>query len=416
MVDPLALCRGALLSQPDDARHYSDLGVALSECGCQEAALRAYQLGLKLDPANRIIQLNSAVQLRRCGLIKQAREQLKGVLAQDATFAEARFNLALIQLSLGAFQSGWQLFESRFALMAPAVLLMAPRGPLWQVGQSVEQLWLIAEQGMGDVLHFIRWLPVLRRWAGELVLVVHPALVSLLEATKLADRVVAPDSTLRAFAPAAFFPLLSVPAALTAMGLDPQAHSAPMPILKRSGLLHSDWRQRLLSPHRRLVGLFWQGNPHAETGDLAGRSLPLQALEPVVSAVEAQFVALQKGAGLEQLDHCIFQDRFVAEQHLVNRWLSFENTAAVATACDLVITTDSAVAHLCGCLGVPTWLLLQAVPDWRWGLKGAFSPLYPSLTLFRQPSPGDWTSVVQAVACALPAFLARREPHADEPG
>ena len=393
-----------VLADPLDARFYSDLGIALGEACSHGSSLRAYRKALSLAPKNPIIRLNLAVQYRRTGLVAEAVAMLFHVVEDAPQLAEARFSLALALLTLGRFNDAWPLYEARFQLRAPAELLLAPRSPAWTVGQAVDSLWLVAEQGMGDVLHFVRWVPLMRQWASRLVLVVHPALVPLLAGLGVADQVIEASSS-QLLEGSAWWPLLSIPAALELMGQSAMAIEL-IPKLKVSPRSRKEWCERLSPRPACLAGLFWQGNPRAEVGDLAGRSIPLECFAPLADFIGVGFVALQKDEGLMQLDHCSFRKRFIAAQDHVSASRSFVDTAAVAMACDLVITTDSAVAHLCGSLGVPTWLLLQAVPDWRWGLEGETSVLYPGLRLFRQHKLGDWSDVIARVVSAFQIFRA----------
>jgi hypothetical protein len=176
------------------------------------------------------------------------------------------------------------------------------------------------------------------------------------------------------------------------------------------------WKQILGAdlPHEHrseqgcLVGIHWQGNPVAEQAELRGRSLPLEAFSPLAAERACTFLSLQKGFGSEQLDGCSFRDRFDTCQLQVNETWDFVETAAIIAHCDLIITSDSAVAHLAGGMGKRTWLLLHQVPDWRWGLDGERTFWYPSMRLFRQREAGNWSELMQRVAAALGEHLTSR--------
>jgi Tfp pilus assembly protein PilF len=157
-----------------------------------------------------------------------------------------------------------------------------------------------------------------------------------------------------------------------------------------------------------LIGLNWQGNPAAERLNLQGRSIPLEQLAPLAELTNVRFVALQKGDGSEQRQSCSFRDRFVSCQPEVDRCWEFRECAAITAACDLVISTDTSAVHLAGALGCPTWLLLQFVPDWRWGINGDRSHWYDSVRIFRQASRGDWQAVVANLRQALEKRLQQR--------
>ena len=150
-----------------------------------------------------------------------------------------------------------------------------------------------------------------------------------------------------------------------------------------------------------IIGINWQGNPNAEKQSLRGRSIPLEYFAPIAKTMNAKFVSLQKGFGSEQLDKCSFRQDFIDAQIMVDQIWDFEETAAIIANCDLIITTDTVVAHLSGGLGKKTWLLMQYVPDWRWGLKGDSTFWYPSIKLFRQTRPDDWNGVINRINLAL---------------
>lgn len=174
-----------------------------------------------------------------------------------------------------------------------------------------------------------------------------------------------------------------------------------MPYLSVQPGLRQMWARRLLKRGLPLIGLCWQGNPEAEQGDFRGRSLDLEALLPLVQALPAVWLALQKGDGLRQLDSCSFHDHFHGAQSLLSHSSLFLDTAAAACCCDLVVTVDTVVAHLCGALGLPVWLLLPYAPDWRWGLKDGPSCWYPTIRLIRQDKPGAWGASLARLAAIL---------------
>jgi hypothetical protein len=158
-------------------------------------------------------------------------------------------------------------------------------------------------------------------------------------------------------------------------------------------------------PAVKLIGLNWQGNPQIEDSFFRGRSFPLETYAPLANCEGIQFVSLQKGPGSEQLETCSFRDHFIEAQEDVDGAWDFIETLSILQACDLVITSDTAVAHLAGALGRPTWLLLKFVPEWRWGMEGETSPWYPSMRLFRQDRSNDWGPVVDRVFDALKHWL-----------
>ena len=153
-------------------------------------------------------------------------------------------------------------------------------------------------------------------------------------------------------------------------------------------------------PSKRLIALHWQGNPgHENSLYSRGRSLPFERFLALQQLADVEFVSIQKGAGSEQCrtEHNL---NFVAGQETVNQSMDFRDTAAVLANCDLLISSDSAVVHLAGAMGIPTWLALRWIPEWRWGLEGDRTAWYDSVRLFRQPRDGDWNAVIKAMVAA----------------
>jgi hypothetical protein len=164
--------------------------------------------------------------------------------------------------------------------------------------------------------------------------------------------------------------------------------------------LQTHWRDQLADVRGLRVGIVWQGNPQHKLDDW--RSAPLAAFEPLADVPEVRLISLQKGHGIEQLQGV--QDRFEVidlGSQLDNGAAAFVDTAAVMQSMDLVVTTDTATAHLAGALGVPVWVALCASPDWRWMTDRADSPWYPTMRLFRQHRIGGWNNVFHQIAAAL---------------
>ena len=158
------------------------------------------------------------------------------------------------------------------------------------------------------------------------------------------------------------------------------------------------WRHKLKrTPGRRLVALHWQGNPrHEHSLYSRGRSLPFESLLELRQLNNVEFVSIQKGEGSQQL-RLNKGLTFVKGQAQVSQSMDFLDTAAILSNCDLLISSDSAVVHLAGAMGIPTWLALRWIPEWRWGLKGERTSWYESVRLFRQESDGNWKSVIQKI-------------------
>ena len=205
-----------------------------------------------------------------------------------------------------------------------------------------------------------------------------------------------------------WIPLLSVPRHLEVSPANPIITG---PYIKTTDELIDKWKNILSAEQRPIIAINWQGDPKTEKANLKGRSLPLEDLAPIAATTTASLLSLQKGFGSEQLKTCSFKDFFVNCQDQINETWDFLETAAIIANCDLVITSDTSVAHLAGGMGKTTWLLLKKVPDWRWGLEGDTTFWYPSMRLFRQSERGNWHGVMVRVAEALQNHFGARSIH-----
>jgi ADP-heptose:LPS heptosyltransferase len=221
--------------------------------------------------------------------------------------------------------------------------------------------------------------------------------------SQLADAILTPDQLLDEPAPD-WFPLMSVPQLL---GVTPGRTLVQEPYLRSDPERRASWQKCLGSGEGLLVGINWQGSPN-KIGDshLNQRSLPLEALAPIAALAGVRLVSLQKGHGMEQRSVCSFADRFVAAQEEIDDRLDFREVAAVLDCCDVVISCDTVIPHLAAALGRPTWTLLCAQPEWRWGQEGASTPWYPTMQLFRQDRLGCWEEPVQRLGDQLRSWLA----------
>jgi hypothetical protein len=308
----------------------------------------------------------------------------------------------------GNFQEGWHEYECRF--MRPNWKDVYPyrlSGARWD-GRSFEgrQLLIHDEQGLGDTLQFLRYLPMAKAMGGKVIFEVRGKLLPLLKNVSGADEVVSrsPDGEPNVDYDL-FVPMLSLPAIL---GTLLQTVPAQIPYLFADNDLVCSWAARLSSIAGFKVGICWQGNP-ANAADRR-RSVPLKLFEPLARIQGIQLISLQKIHGLEQLAEMPADGSIIdLGRELDENSGVFMDTAAVLKNLDLVITSDTAVPHLAGALGVPVWLLLPYSPDWRWLTKGSHSPWYPTMRLYRQPDPGNWTAVFQRVSQHLTQMAARNQ-------
>tara|TARA_B100000214_G_C23933848_1_gene612135 strand:- start:898 stop:1485 length:588 start_codon:yes stop_codon:yes gene_type:complete len=187
---------------------------------------------------------------------------------------------------------------------------------------------------------------------------------------------------------------MSIPRLLKVNQLNPICNKS---YIKAPKELRSKWKDKLKNENKFIVGINWQGNKNIEKSVYQGRSIALEKLSPISKISEIKFISLQKGYGSEQLDKCTFKNKFVECQNEISTIWDLAENAAMILNCDLVITTDTSIAHLAGGLGKTTWLMLKDVPEWRWGIEGRETFWYPSIRLFRQKERGNWDFVISEI-------------------
>jgi tetratricopeptide (TPR) repeat protein len=403
----IAAFQRALALRPDYAEAAYNLGVALQQQGRLEDAVAPLEQALALRPdyvdaaetLSRVLN-NIGIGRRDEGRLGEAQSSLERALALRPDHPEIRLYLALIQLGAGDLRAGWLGFEARWRLPdfeADAQLHTAPR---WdgRMG-SGETILLWAEQGFGDTLQFCRYAPLVARRGWRVVVEVPRPLVRLL--SSLDGVAVVPTGTADPAGTASQCPLMSLPLLFDTVV---ETIPAAIPYLGAASEAVERWRTILESlgakePGGLTVGLCWAGNPRIHSAILAAtdakRSIPLDRLGPLFRVKKARFVSLQRdrSPGDNPSGYPLIDPMAEVED--------FADTAAILAALDLVITVDTAVAHLAGALGKPVWLLNRYDTCWRWLHGRSDSPWYPTLRQFRQPSLGDWDSAIAEVAAAL---------------
>ena len=362
-------------------------------------------LALQQLPTAAAAWFNYGLAQHLCGRIPAAvRAYRRSLACPDPPLRQLANNLSQDLLLSGCFAEGWHVYEHRPRQPLP-VACHQWYGPRWTGPQPPHSpLLLVSEQGFGDTLMMLRFALQLAQSGCQVELVCQEALVELIAhaAPGLAVR----GELVRQPQARPWAPLLSLPGIL---GATDQAMPMPQGYLQLQPALVQQWSRRLQRRSGRLlVALHWQGNPVSEQSLYSrGRSLPLAALAPLAELPGVEFVSVQKGEGQQQWPGP-FAGCQVAGQAAVSASGSFLDTAAVLANCDLLISADSAVVHLAGALGLPGWVLLKALPEWRWGLQGERSYWYSSLRLFRQPlqahAPQEpWRDPVQQLVEALVA-------------
>lgn len=395
-----ALYRRALCIRRDYTLAYFNMASTLTATGRPVPARDALRRALALTPDHVGALNNLAIQLRDGGDIGEATAVQRRSLRVDPDNPESRLNLAQLLLLQGVFAEGFDAYEWRWRGAALAPTRQAFDRPQWR-GEpgNGRTLLLWAEQGLGDTLQFVRYVPMARALGWRVVLQVPAALRRLLATLDPEVRMLDDGGKLPSFD--AHSPLLSLPRLL---GTTVATIPASAPYLRAEDRRRAEWRGRLPRDGYR-VGIVWQGNPAG--GIDRGRSYPLACAAPLARVPGVRLISLQRLHGLDQLGR-LPPDMTVETlgDDLDAGGDAFLDTAAVAMELDLIVTSDTAVAHLAGALGRPIWLVLRATPDWRWLLGRDDSPWYPTMRLFRQAAPGDWHGVFVRVADELAAVVA----------
>ena len=392
--------QNAVNIKPEFAEAHNNLGLALHKAGSLNDAITSFKKALNLRNNFAEAHNNLGLALQEKGELQNAMSSFKTSLQINPHLLEVKCNLSMLELLTGDYNQGLENYEFRFSTKAGCnVLLAKPELPEWD-GSSLnigQKLLLISEQGLGDTMHFMRYVHTLRERGVDVHLCAQPKLHELIQASGIDPSPMTPQGALDS-KHGQWIPLLSVPRYL---GVTPENPLTNSPYIKAPDSLVMTWRDRLSKENRPIIGINWQGNPDHEKSNSAGRSLPLESFAPVANLEDLTLLSLQKGFGSEQLDQCSFRDRFVQCQDQINATWGFLETAAIIANCDLVITSDTSVAHLAGGMGKTTWLLLKQVPEWRWGIDGETTFWYPSMRLFRQTERGNWNGVMEQIVKAL---------------
>jgi len=404
---------------PHYVEAYNNLGVALGKLARPDLAAECYRRVLALQPANAAAHNNYGQLLAGRDELEAAAECFTKALALDPRHVDAHVNFGNLLLEQGRPQAAHQSFERALALdpahesahwndglalLVAGDLVNGFRQWRWRVAASkrfATREWhgeelhgatilIHAEQGFGDIIQFVRYLPLVARRGGRILLEAPSELHRLLAGIEGVERVLATGSPLPDFAWQA--PLLSLP---VAFGTELATVPAALPYLHADPLAVEAWRRRLAHPGLK-VGLVWAGRP--EHNRDRHRSLALAELSPLAAVEGVAFFALQKGAAVSEAERAPDGVKLEILAPLLD---DFADTAAAIMALDLVISVDTSVAHLAGALGKPVWLLLPFAPDWRWLEARSDSPWYPTARLFRQSEPQRWDGVVASAVEAL---------------
>jgi len=392
-----ALCsyQSAISLRPDYADAYCNGGNALKNLYRLPEALQHYNQALALKPNYAEAYFNRGCVFTELRQWELACVNFEQAISLKPDYAAAYWNKALVKLVTGNFIAGWQLYEWRWQDQQQEVVRKFKQ-PLWLGEQPItgKTLLIYPEQGLGDFIQFCRYAALVNDLGAKVVLEVPTALFSLISTLKGEITIINQGQTLPAFD--LHCPMMSLPLAFKTT-LD--NITAYVPYLYVDVLKTQLWKERLGTKHRPRIGLVWSGS--ALHRNDAFRNIPFKLLEPLL-LLDLEFHALQIQFRPE--DECLLSNftKLQIHQHQLS---DFTDTAALANMMDLVITVDTSVAHLVGALGIPVWVLLAYTADFRWLLHRNDSPWYPTATLFRQTTSGDWSSVIADIVQKLSGLV-----------
>ena len=395
----------ALALDPSYVDALGNRGIARAELGRCDEALADYKEALRIAPNLPDLHVNRGHALLALNRTDEALRCYGKALTLDPEHSDARFSVAVTRLVLGDFRAGWQQYEARWSKRIPVPRPNYPQ-PVWRGERQIEgkTVLLCAEQGAGDTIQFVRYAPMLAALGAEVVLKVHPSLAALTATVPGVSQIVASHGALPPFD--LYCPLLSLP---LAFGTELKSIPAPIPYVRPYEDRVIKWRGRLPPDSGRLrVGICWAGiKTHVNDRN---RSIPIERFARILSIEGVDFVSLQKEIGAT--------DAAILNAHNVTQpatdFEDFADTAAVIAMLDLVISVDTAVAHLAGAMAKAVGLLVPFSPDWRWLLDRTDSPWYPTMRLFRQSAIGDWDRPIERVRQEL-ADVASRAANARRP-
>src|SRR6202140_5605896 len=384
----------ALTLVPGHPAAHFNRGIALYDLGRYADAVAAHDSALAAAPDHAGAQLNRGRALAALNRLDDAILSYGKARALRKDDADSHFMESLALLTLGDYRRGFDKYEWRWR--RSGMTEQKSRGrPLWlgDYPLSRKTVLLHAEQGLGDTIQFARYVPLLAANGAKVVLEVQPELTALMARLEGAATVIprgAPPPPFDVHCPLGSLPL--------AFKTEPATVPADIPYLSADDARLAKWSARIGATDRARIAIAWSGNP-SHLND-RNRSIAFAKLAPLLS-IPARFVSIQRDVRGDDATALAGETRVT---NVGTELENFADPAAVIALCDLVISVDTAVAHLAGAMGRPLWMLLPFAPDWRWTLDGETSPWYPTARLFRQTSLGDWDHAIERLGDELKRF------------
>jgi tetratricopeptide (TPR) repeat protein len=398
--EAISTLRKAISLKPEFAGVHANLANALIKVGRFDEAIRANQRAVELNPSDSELHNNLGVSLAHNHCLDDAIAAYQIALQLKPENAQAHVNLAVALLLKGDLKQGFVEYEWRWKIPRRDIFPIRSASPNWN-GDDVRgrTILLLFEQGFGDSIQFIRYAPHLAERGANIIVTCPTELAHLFQAVEGVKKVVSAENEVPPHDLQC--PLASLP---RLFGTTLESIPNRIPYLRPDPARSAKWKEKLRSQINAIrVGLAWAGRKD-QTNDLA-RSMHLKQFAPLAKLRQVTFVSLQKGYAAAQSVHAPVGMDLLDFTEGIN---DFADTAARIDNLDLVISVDTATAHLAAAMGKPVWLLLSFSADWRWLLNKNDSPWYPTMRLFRQKRFGDWDEVITRVAQALGAMASER--------
>lgn len=371
---------------------WNNLGNALRMLARPDEAEQAFAEALRQQPGYATAMKNRGTLRAWTGHFDAAVESFREALSITPEDAELYRNIGVIRLLQGQFSEGWQAYRSRWRM--PGFVRLADPGTVWDGSDPLgKTFFLYPEQGLGDAIQFVRMARYLQQRGARTLVQASARMLPLVQRVEGVDMLILEGtSPLPPFDFHGSFIDIADRA-----GVNADTIPGDVPYVRLPTQLCDSWREWAERLKGFRIGINWQGNPEHQAD--AFRSIPLAEFEPLAELEDVQLVSLQQGYGAEQLERSPMRGSIVRLPADADRISgAFLDTAAVMTQLDLIVTSDTALAHLAGALGLPVFTVLGYVPDWRWLLGRDDTPWYPTMRLFRQPAVGDWRSCFERIA------------------
>lgn len=363
-----------------------NMGTILQEMGEREKALNYYEQAIKREANSINANLNIGVIYLQNKQLNKAGQYFRKVMKQEPENLNANINYAGILFTQKRDEEGWKYYEKRLDGFSQKQGLQE-RMHRWDIELETKELLLIHEQGLGDTFQFIRYAKWLKEQGIRCYFLGPKKLHGIIECSRLVTKCIEntdeiPES-------------INVWESVISLGRGKERNLYNSGYIAVAESKVDEWKIRLRKEQKLRVALHWQGNPKHEFTISRGRSLTLKELEPIADIEGIEWISMQKGAGSEQIIGSEFN--WSTKQDEISECWDFEDAAAILKNCDILISSDSGLAHLAGGLGIEVWLLVPWLAEWRWGLEGEKTPWYKKHILFRQLEEYNWSDPVEQI-------------------